>query len=105
MENVTHNLKMLQTTTTLRPRVFLSSEKSKILSSNTWNEAIEKIKRVTNIEYNEFIEEINKTSKTDAVKFYKLANNILKYKTKSKIVNRIKVNGEIQTKKNPTKSE
>ena len=94
---------MLQITTTLRPRVFLSSEKSKIFSSNTWNEEIEKIKRVTNIEYNEFIEEINNTSKTDEVKFYRLVNNILKYKTKSKIVNRIKVNGKIQTKKESDK--
>ena len=40
MENVTHNLKMLQTTTTLRPRVFLSSWE-KFFNCDSETEAIQ----------------------------------------------------------------
>ena len=91
-----NNVKCLQKKTILRPRVFLSKEKSKIFSTYNWESIIEKIKLQSRIEYEEFIKEINNYQKTDLIKFYKVMKSILKYKENGRIVNRIKMNGEIQ---------
>ena len=74
-----NNVKCLQKKTILRPRVFLSKEKSKIFSTYTLESIIKKIKLQSRVEYEEFINEINNHRKTDLIKFYKVMKSILKY--------------------------
>ena len=93
------NLKWLSKSNILRPKVYISSEKAKIFNCVEWS----KIQKVYNDqstkEYSTLINDINNLKKTDIIKFYKIINNILKYKERGKIVKNIRIGGMIKERK------
>ena len=54
-----NNLSWLKYTSIIRPKLFISAEKSQVFVRSKWEKALKEIKLITEQEYREFIEEIN----------------------------------------------
>ena len=57
--NTKNNLSWLKYTSIIRPKLFISAEKSKVFERSKWEKALKGIKLITEQEYREFIEEVN----------------------------------------------